>query len=82
MSDSRPPPTPAIRLPPPEPPSRGLAIFWVVSGAVLLIVTLGCIFAVTGGNFADDASILAVLCGSPTLILGAVFLWVGTRRLR
>ena len=81
MSDPT-PPSPAIQLPPPQPPSRGLAIFWVVSGAVLVILTLGCIIAVTDGNLTGDMSGIALLCGSPTLILGAVLLWVGTRRLK
>ena len=25
---------------------------------------------------------VAILCGSPTLILGGVFLWLGSRRLK
>ena len=82
MSDPTPPPPPAIQLPPPQPPSRGLAIFWVVSGAVLVILTLGCIVAATDGKVTGDMSGIALLCGSPTLILGAVFLWVGARRLK
>jgi peptidoglycan/LPS O-acetylase OafA/YrhL len=76
-----PPPLPA---PPPAgpPKSRGLGWFFAVSGAVVLLLTLGCIVAASGGNpFSEDGS-LALICGSPTLILGGVFLWLGSRRLK
>ena len=82
MSEPTQPPTPAIQLPPPRPPSRGLAIFWLVSGGVLVVLTLGCILAVSDGDLFGEMIGIALLCGSPTLILGAVLLWVGTRRLR
>jgi hypothetical protein len=53
-----------------------------VSGTVVLLLTLGCILAVTDGNILSEDGTLAVLCGSPTLILGGVFLWLGSRRLK
>ena len=85
MSDPvSPPPQPSWPPgpPPPSPPNRALGWFFAVSGAVVLLLTLGCIFAVTDGNpFGGDGGI-AIVCGSPTLILGAVFLWLGSRRLK
>lgn len=80
MSDRPPPPPP--RLPPDPPKSRGLGWFFAVSGAILLVLTLGCVLAVTGGDLFGEMSGVAIVFGSPTLILGAVFLWVGTRRLK
>lgn len=85
MSDptSAPPPPPPPPAFPPEPPkSTGLGWFFVISGAIVLILTLGCILAVTEGNPFGDMGGVAILCGSPTLILGALFLWLGTRRLK
>ena len=38
--------------------------------------------AVTGGDLISEMSGVAILCGSPTLILGGVFLWLGSRRLK
>ena len=77
----KPPPPPPVP-PTARPPDRGLGWFFAVSGAVVLLLTLGCIVAASGGNpFSEDGS-LALLCGSPTLILGAVFLWLGSRRLK
>ena len=87
MSD----PTPAPPQAPPPPPSpvqpqppknRGLGWFFAVSGSVVLLLTLGCILAVTEGNIFGDMGGIAILCGSPTLILGGVFLWLGSRRLK
>ena len=86
MSD----PTPApLQAPPPPPPvqpqppkNRGLGWFFAVSGSVVLLLTLGCILAVTEGNIFGDMGGIAILCGSPTLILGGVFLWLGSRRLK
>lgn len=76
------PPPPPIHPPPASPPDRGLGWFFAVSGAVLLVLTLGCIVAVSEGNLFSEDGGLAVVCGSPTLILGAVFLWLGSRRLK
>jgi peptidoglycan/LPS O-acetylase OafA/YrhL len=78
-----PPPPPPPPVNPPQPPkNRGLGWFFAVSGAVVLLLTLGCMLAASGGNlFSEDAS-LAFVCGSPTLILGGVFLWLGSRRLK
>ena len=63
-----------------------LATFWLTTRAVscllLVLLTLGCILAVSDGNLFAEMIGIALLCGSPTLILGAVLLWVGTRRLR
>lgn len=82
MSDpsGEPPPLPAH--PPPSPKGRGLGWFFAVSGAVVLLLTLGCILAVTDGDLFGDTGGIAVLCGSPTLVLGGVFLWLGSRRLK
>ena len=88
MSDgtsAQPPPLPPpLPSPPPAgpPKSRGLGWFFAVSGSVLLLLTLGCILAVTDGNLTGDMSGVAILCGAPTLILGGVFLWLGSRRLK
>jgi len=85
MSDpvtAPPPPSWPPGPPQPAPPNRALGWFFAVSGVVVLLLTLGCIFAVSDGNpFSEDGG-LAVVCGSPTLILGAVFLWLGSRRLK
>jgi peptidoglycan/LPS O-acetylase OafA/YrhL len=82
-----PPPPPPPPLPPPFPPgeppkNRGLGWFFAVSGSVVLLLTLGCMLAVTDGNLFSEDGELALLCGSPTLILGGVFLWLGSRRLK
>ena len=88
MSDptGAPPPPLPPPLPSPSPAgptkSRGLGWFFAVSGAVLLFLTLGCILAFTGGNLFAEMSGVALVCGSPTLILGGVFLWLGSRRLK
>ena len=88
MSDSNapppsPPPPPPPAHPPPTPPrDRGLGWFFAISGAIVLVLTLGCILAVTEGNPMGDMGGIAILCGSPTLILGGVFLWLGSRRLK
>ena len=75
------PPPPPVHVPQ-APKGRGLGWFFAVSGAVVLFLTLGCILAVSGGNLASEDGGLAILCGSPTLILGGVFLWLGSRRLK
>ena len=88
MSDPTGAPPPPLPPPPPTPPpagptkSRGLGWFFAVSGAVVLLLTLGCIIAVSGGTpFREDGA-MGLICGSPTLILGGVFLWLGSRRLK
>ncbi len=75
-----PPPPPVHPLQPPK--NRGLGWFFAVSGSVVLLLTVGCILAVTDGNLFGEMSGVAILCGSPTLILGGVFLWLGSRRLK
>ncbi|WP_421995194.1 hypothetical protein [Reyranella sp.] len=80
MSEPVPPPPPIH--PPPPPQGRALGWFFAVSGTVLLVLTLGCIVAVTGGDPMDSDTGFAIVCGSPTLILGGVFLWLGSRRLK
>ena len=75
-----PPPLPSVQPQPPK--NRGLGWFFAVSGSVVLLLTLGCILAVTEGNIFGDMGGIAILCGSPTLILGGVFLWLGSRRLK
>jgi peptidoglycan/LPS O-acetylase OafA/YrhL len=87
MSDpagAAPPPPPVVPPAPPSgpPTSRGLGWFFVVSGSIVLLLTLGCIVAVSDGKpFSEDGA-MGLVCGSPTLILGAVFLWLGSRRLK
>jgi hypothetical protein len=83
MSDSNvPAPPPPPVHPPPPPTGRGLGWFFAISGVIVLLLTLGCIVAVTGGNPLSDMAGVAILCGSPTLILGGIFLWLGSRRLK
>ena len=77
-----PPPPPNPLLPPDPPKSRGLGWFFAISGSVLLVFTLGCVLAISEGNPFGQMGGLAFACGSPTLILGALFLWLGTRRLK
>lgn len=74
-----PPPTGPAPVPP---PNRGLAWFLTISGVVVVFLTLGCVLAVSEGNpFSEDGA-MALVCGSPTLLLGGLFLWLGTRRLK
>ncbi len=77
MSD---PATPAPLPPPKPPPDRGLGWFFVISGGLLVVLTLGCVAAFSEGNSGDTG--VALICGSPTLLLGGLFLWLGTRRLK
>ncbi len=84
MSDPVPPPPP---LPPPfpptqPPPNRGLGWFFAMLGGVILLLTLATMISLTDGHLWGEDGELALLCGSPTLILGAVFLWLGVRRLK
>jgi peptidoglycan/LPS O-acetylase OafA/YrhL len=86
MSDlpAAPPPAPPTGgpTPPVPPPNRGLGWFLAISGAVVLFLTLGCILAVSDGKpFSEDGA-MGLVCGSPTLLLGGLFLWLGTRRLK
>jgi len=77
-----PPPLPST-LPPPQPPkNQGLGWFFAVLGAVILLLTLACMISLTDGHLWGEDGELAIICGSPTLTLGAVFLWLGSRRLR
>jgi peptidoglycan/LPS O-acetylase OafA/YrhL len=76
------PPPPPVHPPLPPPKGRGLGWFFAISGSIVLLLTLGCILAVTEGNPAGEMGGVAILCGSPTLILGGVFLWLGSRRLK
>ena len=78
MSDR--PPSPPQALPPERPKGRGLGWFFAVSGTIVLVLTLGCVLAVSAGL--SENSALAILCGSPTFLLGGLFLWLGTRRLK
>jgi peptidoglycan/LPS O-acetylase OafA/YrhL len=86
MSDpsAAPPPAPPTGGPTPggPPPNRVLGWFLAISGAVVLFLTLGCILAVSDGKpFSEDGA-MGLVCGSPTLLLGGLFLWLGTRRLK
>jgi hypothetical protein len=75
-----PPPPPGT--PPAPPPSRGLGWFLAISGGIVVFLTLGCVLAVSDGNpFSEDGA-MGLVCGSPTLLLGGLFLWLGMRRLR
>jgi hypothetical protein len=83
MSDpsaAPPPPPPSGSPPPVVPPNRGVGWFLAISGIVVLMLTLGCVVAVSGGNSED--AVMGLVCGSPTLLLGGLFLWLGTRRLK
>ena len=74
---------PAVPPPPAGPPkNRGLGWFFVVLGAVVLLLTVGTILTLTEGDLSGQSGELALVCGSPTLILGGVFLWLGSRRLK
>ncbi|HEV3493210.1 MAG TPA: hypothetical protein VG224_21565 [Reyranella sp.] len=77
-----PPPTLPPVFPPPPPKNRALGWFFAVFGAVIVLLTLACMLALTDGHLWGEDGELALLCGSPTLILGAVFLWLGSRRLK
>ncbi len=84
MSDAPTPPPPPTLPPvfPPPPPNRALGWFFAVFGAVIVLLTLACMLSLTDGHLWGEDGELALLCGSPTLILGAVFLWLGSRRLK
>ena len=75
-------PPPPTGTPPAPPPSRGLGWFLAISGGIVLFLTLGCVLAVSDGNpFSEDGA-MGLVCGSPTLLLGGLFLWLGMRRLK
>ena len=80
----RPPLPPAFPPQPPAGPPRNRALGWFFAmfGAVILLLTLACMWTLTEGHLWGEEGELAVLCGSPTLILGGVFLWLGSRRLK
>ena len=86
MSDpagAPPPSPPPPPLPPPvPPPNRGLGWFFAMLGAVILLLTLATMISLTDGHLWGEDGELALLCGSPTLILGAFFLWLGVSRLK
>ena len=75
------PPPPPIH-PPPQPKGRGLGWFFAISGSIVLLLTVGCILAVAVNDSGGEMIGIGILCGSPTLILGGVFLWLGSRRLK
>jgi hypothetical protein len=75
------PPPPPVH-PPAPPKDRGLGWFFAITGAIVLLLTLGCIVAVAWDDPHGEMIGMGILCGSPTLILGAVFLWLGSRRLK
>jgi hypothetical protein len=82
MSDGTGAPPPPLPPPLPPPPNRGLGWFFAMLGAVILLLTLATMISLTDGHLWGEDGELALLCGSPTLILGAVFLWLGVRRLK
>jgi hypothetical protein len=80
-----PPPLPPAFPPPPPagpPKNRALGWFFAMFGAVIVLLTLACMLTLTEGHLWGEEGELAVICGSPTLILGGVFLWLGSRRLK
>jgi hypothetical protein len=80
MSDPAAAPPPTTGSSPP--PGRALGWFLAISGGIVLFLTLGCVLAFSDFRpFSEDA-IAALLFGSPTLLLGGLFLWLGTRRLK
>ncbi len=89
MSDPITPSGP-VTPPPDQPPApapvpakgRGLGWFLAIVGAIILLITVAMILILTEGDFRGDSGALAVVCGSPTLILGGVLLWLGSRRLK
>ena len=85
MSDPAGAPQPPLPPPVPPtqpPPNRGLGWFFAMLGGVILLLTLATMVSLTDGHLWGEDGELALLCGSPTLILGAVFLWLGVRRLK
>jgi hypothetical protein len=79
-----PPLPPPLPSPPPAgpPKNRGLGWFFAMLGAVILLLTLATMISLTDGHLWGEDGELALLCGSPTLILGAFFLWLGVSRLK
>ena len=82
MSDGAGAPPPPLPPPLPPPPNRGLGWFFAMLGAVILLLTLGTMISLTDGHLWGEDGEVALLCGSPTLILGAFFLWLGVSRLK
>ena len=78
----QPPSPPPLPPPVPPPPNRGLGWFFAMLGAVILLLTLATMISLTDGHLWGEDGELALLCGSPTLILGAFFLWLGVSRLK
>jgi hypothetical protein len=81
-SGARPPPLPPPFPPTEPPPNRGLGWFFAMLGGVILLLTLATMISLTDGHLWGEDGELALLCGSPTLILGAFFLWLGVSRLK
>jgi len=80
MSDPAAAPPPTTGSSPPR--GRALGWFLAISGGIVLFLTLGCVLAFSDFRpFSEDA-IAALLFGSPTLLLGGLFLWLGMRRLK
>lgn len=76
-----PPPPPPVFPPPPPPKGTALGWFFAISGSIVLLLTVGCMLSVAADFRSSDYGII-VLCGSPTLLLGGLFLWLGLRRLK
>lgn len=62
-------------------PRARAGLIVAISASIVLVLTLGCMLAVAGDLRAGDFWIV-LMCGSPTLLLGGLFLWLGVRRLK
>jgi hypothetical protein len=80
MTETSAPPPPPLQ--PPPPPSRAVGWFLAVSGALLVVLSLGCVVALSDFNPFSEDGVMGIVCASPALALGGVFLWLGSRRLK
>jgi hypothetical protein len=53
-----------------------------MASAVVLVATLVCMVFVIDGHWLSERAAITVLCGSPTLLLGGLFLWLGAQSLK
>ena len=76
-----PPPPPPPQAPVP-PSNRVVGWLFAVSGGLLLVLSLGCVVLVSDFKPFSEDGMLGLVCASPALALAAVFLWLGSRRLK